>query len=209
MKLMRQEGLRTKIRRRRYDSYRGEVGKVAPNLLDRDFSAARPAEKLLTDITEFKIAGERVYLSPLLDLFNNEIVSWSVSRRQNMAMVKEMMEGAEGYLGDMPVLLHSDQGWQYQQSSFQHTLARLGITQSMSRKATCLDNAPMESFFGHLKDEFYRGRRFGSFEEFAAELGEYIEYWNTNRYQVRLKGLSPVEYRAQSEGAAQELLLTV
>lgn len=209
LKLMREEGLFTSIRKKRYNSYRGETGRIAANILDRDFTSDRPAAKLLTDITEFKVATGRVYLSPVLDLFNNEVLSWCVSRSQGMGMVNEMLKGLEERLAGAEPLLHSDQGWQYQQASYQITLERLGITQSMSRKATCLDNAPIESFFGHLKDELYRGRRFESFDELAEEIGSYIEYWNTRRYQVGLKGLSPAGYRAQSESAAQELQLTV
>ena len=111
-----------------------------------------------------------------------------------MAQINEMMAMLELRL-DGPALLHSDQGWQYQQRSYRLKLAELGIAQSMSRKATCLDNACMEGFFGHMKDEFYRGRRFESFEAFKAELEKYIDYWNTGRYQVRLKGMTPVQYR--------------
>ena len=135
----------------------------------------------------------KAYLSPVMDLYNNEIVAWSVSERPNMAQINEMVAMLEPRL-DGPALLHSDQGWQYQQRSYQLKLAELGIVQSMSRKATCLDNACMEGFFGHMKDEFYRGRRFESFEAFKAGLEEYIDYWNTGRYQVRLKGMTPVSY---------------
>jgi len=209
LKLMREEGLFTPIRKKRYNAYRGEAGTVAANILDRDFASRRPTAKLVTDVTEFKVVGGRAYLSPVLDLFNNEVLSWGVSRSQGMEMVNQMMRGLEARLSGDAVLLHSDQGWQYQQRSYQLTLERLGITQSMSRKATCLDNAPIESFFGHLKDELYRGRRFESFDELAAEIDSYIEYWNTRRYQVGLKGLSPAGYRAQSESTAQESLLTV
>lgn len=209
LKLMREEGLFTPIRAKRYVSYRGEVGTVAPNIVDRDFTAIRPTEKLTTDITEFKVSGERVYLSPLLDLFNNEVISWSVSRTQNLKAVREMLEGAEEILRGQSALIHSDQGWQYQHRSYQGILEDLGVTQSMSRKGNCLDNAPIESFFGHLKQEFYRKRRFESYEEFVVAINAYIDYWNTRRYQTRLKGMSPVEYRAHSESAARELLLTV
>lgn len=198
LKLMREEGLRCRIRRKRYDSYRGEVGKAAPNVLARDFRAARPGEKWVTDITEFKVAGAKAYLSPVMDLFNNEIIAWGVSARPNMTPVDEMLAGLEERLGGQSPLLHSDQGWQYQQRSYQRKLAKLGIVQSMSRKATCLDNACIESFFGHLKDEFYRYRSFESFEQFKDELDLYIRYWNTKRYQPKLKGLSPELFRAQS-----------
>ena len=197
LKIMREEGLRCRIRRRRYDSYRGERGKVAGNLLNRDFRADRPLEKLATDVTEFKVAGSKAYLSPVIDLHNNEIVAWSVSRSPNFAQTMEMLDELERRL-DGPALLHSDQGWQYQQLAYQRRLGEMGLSQSMSRKATCLDNACVEGFFGHLKDEFYRGRRFESFESFKEQLDAYIVYWNTRRYQVRLKGMTPVQYRGHS-----------
>ena len=169
LKLMREEGLRCRIRRRRYDSYRGEQGKVAKNVLNRDFTARAPMEKLVTDVTEFKVAGGKAYLSPVMDLYNNEIVAWSVSRSADMAQAMEMLDGLEPLLQG-PALLHSDQGWQYQQPSFQRRLERMGLAQSMSRKATCLDNACMEGFFGHMKDEFFRGREFDSFDSFKEQL---------------------------------------
>lgn len=152
LRLMREEGCRCRIRRRRYNSYKGEDGKVAGNVLNREFEADAPMTKLVTDVTEFKVADAKAYLSPVMDLFNNEIVAFSISRRANMDQVSEMMTQLTGLdLGESP-LLHSDQGWQYQQTGFQRKLADLGITQSMSRKATCLDNACMEGFFGHMKD---------------------------------------------------------
>ena len=197
LKLMREEGLRCRIRRRRYDSYRGEQGKVAKNVLNRDFTARAPMKKLVTDVTEFKVAGGKAYLSPVMDLYNNEIVAWSVSKSANMAQTMEMLDGLEPLLQG-PALLHSDQGWQHQQLSFQNRLERMGLVQSMSRKATCLDNACIEGFFGHMKDEFFRGREFDSFDSFKEQLDSYITYWNTRRYQVRLKGMTPVQYRGHS-----------
>ena len=201
LRLMREEGLLCRIRRKRYSSYKGGQGKTARNVLDRDFSSDAPMRKLVTDVTEFSQPWGKAYLSPVMDLFNNEIVAWSVSRRPSMAQVDEMMAMLEPRL-EGPALLHSDQGWQYRQRSYQVKLAELGITQSMSRKATCLDNACMEGFFGHMKDEFYRGRTFESFEAFKAGLEEYIAYWNTGRYQVCLKGMTPVQYRGHSMRAA-------
>lgn len=202
LRLMREEGCRCKIRRRRYSSYRGEVGKAAGNLLNREFDADGPLEKLATDVTEFRIAGGKAYLSPVMDLYNNEILAWSITQSPNMLQINEMMKKLEQKLGGAKPLLHSDQGWQYRQESYQQNLERLGITQSMSRKATCLDNACMEGFFGHLKDEFYRSRRFDSFETFKEELDSYISYWNNGRYQVGLKGMTPVQYRGHTIRAA-------
>ena len=194
LRIMREEGCVCKIRRKRYNSYKGEVGKVAGNVLSRNFTADSPMTKLATDVTEFKVAGGKAYLSPIMDLFNNEIVAFSISRSPTVAQVNEMLSQLEGLeLGDSP-LLHSDQGWQYQLRSYQERLESLGITQSMSRKATCLDNACMEGFFGHMKDEFYRGQSFASYEEFESKLSEYIGYWNTGRYQVGLKGMTPAQY---------------
>ena len=158
-------------------------------------------EKLVTDVTEFKVAGGKAYLSPVMDLYNNEIVAWSVSRSPNMAQAMEMLDGLEPRLHG-PALLHSDQGWQYQQLSFQRRLERMGLVQSMSRKATCLDNACMEGLFGHLKDEFYRHRAFDSFDSFKEQIDAYIAYWNTRRYQARLKGMAPMQYRSHSIRAA-------
>lgn len=201
LKLMREEGLRCRIRRKRYDSYRGERGKTAENILDRDFGAEAPMAKLVTDVTEFKVAGGKAYLSPVMDLYNNEIVAWSVARSPNLAQTMEMLDGLEPRL-EGPALLHSDQGWQYQQLAYRRRLGEMGVTQSMSRKATCLDNACMEGFFGHLKDEFYRGREFDSFDSFKTQLDEYIIYWNTKRYQLRLNGMAPVQYRGHPIRAA-------
>ena len=201
LKLMREEGLICRIRRKRYNSYRGEEGKVAKNILNRNFKAKEPMKKLVTDVTEFKIAGAKAYLSPVMDLYNNEIVAWSVARNANMAQAMKMLDYLEPYVQE-PALLHSDQGWQYQQLSFQKRLKKMRITQSMSRKATCLDNACTEDFFGHLKDEFFRGQKFTSFDDFKDRLDSYIVYWNTQRYQVCLKGMTPVQYRGHSIRAA-------
>lgn len=201
LRLMREEGLRCKIRAKRYNSHRGEVGKAAANLLDRDFSAKGPMEKLVTDVTEFKVAGAKAYLSPVMDLYNNEIVAWSISRNPNFSQTMEMMDALEPRPTGA-ALLHSDQGWQYRQLAYQRRAEEMGLCQSMSRKANCLDNACMEGFFGHLKDEFYRGRKYSSFESFKSELDDYINYWNNNRYQVGLKGMTPVQYRGHSVRAA-------
>lgn len=201
LKLMREEGLICRIKRKRYNSYQGEQGKVAKNILNRNFTTKAPMKKLVTDVTEFKVAGGKAYLSPVMDLYNNEIVAWSVSRSPNMAQTMEMLDELEPLLQG-PALLHSDQGWQYQQLSFQNRLEKMGLTQSMSRKATCLDNACMEGFFGHMKDEFFHGQEFDSFDSFKEQLDSYITYWNTRRYQVRLKGMTPVQYRSHPIKAA-------
>ena len=201
LKLMREEGLRCRIRRKRYDSYRGERGKAAEDVLDRGFAAEAPTTELATDVTEFEVAAGKAYLSPVIDLYNNEIVAWSAARSTNFAQTLEMLDGLGPRL-EGPALLRSDQGWQCRQLAYQKRLEEMGLVESMSRKATCLDNACMEGFFGHLKDEFYRGRPFEPFESFKEQIDAYIVYWNTRRYQARLKGMTPVQYRGHSIRAA-------
>lgn len=199
MKLMKQDHLTCTYRKKRYHSYRGEVGKIAPNLLNRDFKALRPNSKWVTDITEFKILGQKLFLSPILDLFNGEIVSYTISRSPNLRQVTDMLRIAFERIPDEScILLHSDQGWQYQMRTYQKMLKDKGIQQSMSRKGNCYDNSVMESFFGILKSEFYHNVKFSSINQFIEELSEYIEYYNNRRIKVKLNGLSPVQYRSQS-----------
>lgn len=195
-RLMREEGLSCRIRRKRYDSSVGPAGKAAPNVLARNFSASRPFEKIATDVTEFSFPWGKAYLSPVMDLYNNEIVAWDVSRSPNMASVDRMLGDLFERIpeGARPVL-HSDQGWQYAQKSYRLKLKAKGIVQSMSRKATCLDNACIEGFFGHLKDEFYKGQGYPDFETFKSEIDSYIRHWNASRYQECLHGLSPEGFR--------------
>ncbi len=198
-KLMGQLGLKSLVRPKRYQSYKGGIGKVAPNLLERNFAASKPNQKWVTDVTEFNIRGEKVYLSPILDLYNQEIVSYEISDRPQISSVMQMLQSAFKQLGpkDKP-MLHSDQGWQYQMGFYQQAIKKQGITQSMSRKGNCLDNAVMENWFGIMKTEFFYRKRFESIESFKTELKEYIHYYNHDRIKQKLKGLSPVHYRTQS-----------
>jgi transposase InsO family protein len=198
-KLMGQLGLKSLVRPKRYQSYKGAVGKVAPNLLERNFAASKPNQKWVTDVTEFNIKGERVYLSPILDLYNQEIISYEMADRPQIKTVIQMLQKAFKHLGpaDKP-LLHSDQGWQYQMGLYQQALQEQGITQSMSRKGNCLDNAVMENWFGMMKTEFFYQKKFESVQSFKTELKEYIHYYNHDRIKQKLKGLSPVQYRTQS-----------
>jgi putative transposase len=199
MKLMKQAHLTCMLREKKYHSYRGEVGKIAPNLLKRDFRAERPNSKWTTDITQFKLLGQKLYLSPILDLFNGEIISYTLSSSPGFHQVAEMLKNAFRTIPDHShLILHSDQGWQYQMQTYQKMLKEKGIQQSMSRKGNCYDNSVMENFFGILKSEFYYNRRFSSIEQFSKELSEYIDYYNNRRIKVKLKGLSPVQFRTQS-----------
>ena len=198
-KLMGQLGLKSTVRPKRYRSYKGSVGKVAPNLLERNFAASKPNQKWVTDVTEFSIRGQKVYLSPILDLYNQEIVSYEIGDQPQLSMVTTMLSSAFKHLkqADKP-LLHSDQGWQYQMGFYQQALKKQGITQSMSRKGNCLDNAVMENWFGIMKTEFFYRKRFETIESFKQGLHEYIHYYNHDRIKQKLKGLSPVQYRTQS-----------
>jgi putative transposase len=153
----------------------------------------------VTDVTEFNVAGEKLYLSPVLDIYNGEIVAFETSRRPIFEMVSSMLKQTMTTLDpkDKPII-HSDQGWQYKMPTFKKMLKQQQITQSMSRKGNCLDNAAMESFFGTLKSEFFYLNKFSSYEELDTGLKEYIHYYNNDRIKLKLKGLSPVQYRNQS-----------
>jgi len=190
--------LKSLVRPKRYRSWRGEVGRIAPNLLGREFEAHAPNQKWVTDVTEFNVNGQKLYLSPVLDLYNGEIVAWQTARNPSFELVSGMLKKALARLrsSDAP-LLHSDQGWQYQMSAWRHTLAMHRVRQSMSRRGNCLDNAAMESFFATLKSEFFRLNRFTSVEQLQAGLRRYIHYYNHERIKLKLKGLSPVQYRTQ------------
>jgi transposase InsO family protein len=155
-RLMGELSLKSCIRPKKYKSFRGNVGKIAPNVLKRKFDASRPNRKWVTDVTEFNVGGQKLYLSPVLDLYNGEIIAYEMARRPLFEMVNTMLDKAFAKLGprDKPIL-HSDQGWQYQMPVYSRRLKKQKIRQSMSRKGNCLDNATMESFFGTLKSEFF------------------------------------------------------
>lgn len=200
-RLMKECNLKCKtVGKNKYNSYKGKVGKVAKNILNRNFKADKPKEKLVTDITEFKVNGEKVYLSPVLDLYNGEIISYAISLRPTFEQVKNMLKMLFKVIPkDKNVILHSDQGWQYQMGYYQNKLNEQGIIQSMSRKGNCLDNSVMENFFGILKKEMYYNKKFKTTEELIIEIEEYIDYYNNKRIKSKLKGLSPVQYRIKSQ----------
>ena len=180
-KLMNNLGFKGKQRKNdKYHSYKGTVGKVADNLLNRNFSAIKPFEKITTDVTQFNVCDEKVYLSPVLDLFNNEIVSYSISTSPNLEQVREMLNGLFAKLpADATPIFHSDQGWQYQHAEYQRLLTEHNIIQSMSRKGNCMDNGAMENFFGRLKVEMFYGEKFESVNAFIDELKKYIRLYFT------------------------------
>ncbi len=192
-------GLKCMVRMKRYRSYKGQVGNIAPNLIKRNFKADAPNQKWTTDITEFSLFGTKLYLSPILDMYNGEIISYNINEHPVLNQVLDMLDKAFLKIPDNTNLIfHSDQGWQYQHQQYQKCLKKKGIRQSMSRKGNCLDNSIMENFFGLLKSELLYLRKFRSMEEFRIELERYIDYYNNKRIKSKLKGLSPVGYRLQS-----------
>ncbi|MFE4545691.1 IS3 family transposase [Arthrobacter sp. NPDC056727] len=203
LKLMRVLGLVCKVRRRkRYNSYQGEQGRVAPNLLNREFDAAAPNEKWVTDVTEFSVGGRKLYLSPIMDLFDRQIISYAIGSSPNLELTNASLRDALGLLEDgQKPLVHSDQGVQYQHISWRTLLNEAGAVQSMSRKGNCYDNAVMENFFGHLKEELFHHVRFLSTSALETALHEYIRWYNTERISTKLNGLSPIQYRSQALAA--------
>ncbi|MGG1629257.1 IS3 family transposase [Rossellomorea sp. NRS-1567] len=203
LRIMRELGLKCIVRMKKYKSYKGKVGKVAPNILNRHFRADKPNQKWVTDITEFKLFGQKLYLSPILDLFNGEIITYTLQSRPTFDLVETMLEQGLKHVNEGDeLLIHSDQGWHYQMAQYRRTLRKHNITQSMSRKGNCYDNSVMENFFGIMKSEFLYLQEFDSIEHFKNELKKYMYYYNHLRIKSRLKRKSPVAYRVSAELAA-------
>lgn len=202
-RLMKELGLVCRVRMKKYRSYKGEQGKVADNGLNRQFHAEKPDQKWVTDVTEFRLFGQKVYLSPIPDLYSGDIVTYTISDRPDLLMVTTMLEQAFRQIPDNTgLLLHSDQGWHYQHKQYRRMLEEKGIRQSVSRKGNCYDNSVMENFFGHLKSELLYLQEFDSVEHFKKELIDYIDYYNNRRIKARLKGLPPALHRQQALSAA-------
>jgi putative transposase len=195
-------GLKSLVRPKKYRSFKGEVGQAAPNELQRQFKADGANQKWVTDVTEFKVAGEKLYLSPVLDLYNGEIIAFETSKRPAFELVNSMLHKALAKLSpeDKP-MLHSDQGWHYRMPAFQRQLRERKLVQSMSRKGNCHDNAAMESFFAVLKSEFFYLNKFDNVDALQKGLADYIRYYNHDRIKLKLKGLSPIQYRTQALAA--------
>ena len=202
-RLMRELGLICRVRMKKYRSYKGEKGTTADNILNREFQAKKPNQKWVTDVTEFRLFGEKLYLSPILDLYSGDIVTYTLSDSPNLLMVTTMLEQAFAKIPDNTgLLLHSDQGWHYRHKQYVQMLQAKGVKQSMSRKGNCYDNSVMENFFGHLKSELLYLQEFESIEHFKTELIEYLDYYNNRRIKARLKGLPPALHRQQALLAA-------
>jgi transposase InsO family protein len=197
LRLMQVLRLKSIIRLKKYKSYRGEQGKLVPNVLNRVFKAEQPDQKWATDVTEFNVSGKKLYLSPVIDLYNQEIVSYELSESPSFKSVMTMLDKALKKISNpTSLLLHSDQGWQYQMKQYQYALQKKGITQSMSRKGNCLDNAVIENFFGIIKSELFYLKKYNTVDELKKEIREYISYYNNDRIKLNLNGMSPIQYRA-------------
>lgn len=214
-RLMSQLGLYGLTPKAKYKSYKGEVGKTANNKLlvkvvdevkhtttmKRNFKTTKVNEVWLSDVTEFHIPAGKLYLSPILDLHNREIVSFNVSKSPSFIQTRDMLNKAfDKYNNLEGLIFHTDQGWQYQMYQFIKSLKDKNIIQSMSRKGNCLDNSPMENFFGKLKNEMFYGNeyKFKTLNQLELDIKEYIHYYNNERITVKLKGLTPVQFRNQS-----------
>lgn len=204
LRIMREQSLlcsKFKTRSRKYSSYKGQIGKVADNIVNRQFRASKPNQLWLTDVTEFRIKGQekKIYLSPILDIYNSEIISYTLSNHPTINLTNTMLEKALEENKDIKDLtIHSDQGFHYQHSSWTKKLEKMNIRQSMSRKGNCLDNSPMENFFGILKQEMYYGAEFKNYNELVVEIEKYIRWYNEDRIKTKLNGMSPVMYRLHS-----------
>ena len=183
-RLMHTMGLFGKRPKEKYHSYKGEVGKIADNIIDRDFSTTAPLQKWTTDVSQFNFSWGKCYISPVLDMNTNEIISYDLALHPTLDQIQRMLDKAfDKFPSVEGLIFHSDQGWQYQHAYFRNTLQEHGIIQSMSRKGNCYDNCIMETFFGRLKNEMYYGyeKDYTSFEEFSKAVEEYIEYYNNKR----------------------------
>jgi len=198
-RLMQDLGLQVRKNARKYQSYRGPGHKEITNRLQRDFTATAPNTRWVTDVTEFTVGTEKCYLSPILDLYNREIIAFQIARRPTLDLVQGMLrKGLRTLPPGATPLIHSDQGWHYQHAAYRQVLTEKGLTQSMSAKGNCYDNAAMESFFGLLKNEMFYGSHFDSIDQLQVAIRRYIRYYNYKRLKTKLNGLSPVEYRLRA-----------
>ena len=199
-RIMKKFNLKARPIRRKYVSFKGEVGKIAPNLLNYDFATTKPYEKLGTDITVFIGEFGKLYLSPIIDFHTREILAYDLSEHPDYRQIVRMLKNLEknhknNYFG---AILHSDQGWQYQMEKYRNELNKLNIIQSMSRKGNCLDNSPTENFFGRMKEEMFYGKekKFKTVEQLKTEIINYIKYYNHERIVVRNRK-SPIDFRIE------------
>lgn len=194
---------------RRYNSYKGQIGEIASNRMNRRFHTSIPHQKIATDTTEFKyyevdssgrLTVKKLYLDPYLDMYNSEVVSFSISKQPNGESVMAALEDALTATSDCKYrrTFHSDQGWAYQMKAYSRRLKEERVFQSMSRKGNCYDNSVMENFFGILKQEIYYGKVFYSYESLKEAIETYIYYYNNERIKSKLNWKSPVQYRLEN-----------
>ena len=196
-RLMKLIGIKARIRRKKVNRKRLEPFYTRENILKREFQAEKPNEKWLTDVTEFKIPGEnkRLYLSAILDLYDNSIIEYELSHRNNVEVVFKMFDNAIRKYPNAKPIFHSDRGTQYTSKEFKRKVEDQGMKQSMSRVGKCIDNGPMEGFFGTLKTEMFYGKEFNSLEELKEKIVNYIKFYNNDRFQKKLNCMAPLEYR--------------
>ena len=200
-RLMHEMGLLGKRPKEKYHSYKGDVGKLAPNIINRNFSTDKPLQKWTTDVSQFNCPFGKAYLSPILDMGMGDIVAWDLSLSPNLEQIHRMLDEAFLKFDNLEgLILHSDMGWQYQHPHYQTRLKEKGIIQSMSRKGNCIDNCIMESFFGTLKNEMFYGHEseFKTFEELYKAIEKYINYYNNERIKSKTKWMPPSKYREAS-----------
>ena len=200
-RLMHKMSLKGKRPKEKYHSYKGDIGKIADNLINRDFVATAPLQKWTTDVSQFNLPWGKCYLSPILDMYTNEIIAYDLSLSPNLNQITRMLRKAfRRFPNVQGLIFHSDQGWQYQHATYRQILAERGIVQSMSRKGNCYDNCIMETFFGRLKNEMFYGheKEYASFEAFKKAISKYIDYYNNCRIQAKTKWMPPAVYRKAS-----------
>ncbi len=205
MKKLGLKGDKFRRKSRKYSSYKGPVGNIAKNLINRRFHTNVSHQKLTTDITEFKcLDGMKLYLNPIMDMFNGEILSFGISSRPTLDLVLKPLEEALIIVKDSKyrTTIHSDQGWHYQHNKWVKTLKENKVFQSMSRKGNCIDNSPIENLFSLLKQEMYYGEARCSFEDLKKKIEDYIEYYNNKRIKQKLAGMSPIQYRIHTSQLA-------
>lgn len=198
-RLMKIAGIESVIRKKKNRYKQSTPQHIAENILNREFNAAKPNEKWVTDVTEFKYCGsKKAYLSAIRDLYDGSIVSYVLGHSNNNELVFKTMDLAISFLDTDRPLIHSDRGFQYTHRGFKRRVEKAKMTQSMSRVGRCIDNGPMESFWGTLKSEKYYLEKYKTYEELSNAIDEYIRFYNYDRYQERLNGFSPMEYRAKA-----------
>lgn len=197
-------GITARIRRKKVNRKRVKPEYTKENILARDFTANSPNEKWLTDVTEFSIPGDnrKLYLSPIMDLYDNSIIEYELSFKNNNQLVFKMFDKAIKHYPDAKPIFHSDRGFQYTGNIFKNKIEEAGMTQSMSRVGKCIDNGPMEGFFGTLKTEMYHGKKFKTLEDLKKRIIEYIKFYNEKRFQKRLGCMAPLEYRNHASKCA-------